>query len=605
VRTSELVADDEAYRAFLVSVARTVSAALSAAVAYQAERVRADAQAALAHRLEQLVSVAQLLGAAHTDDEVLEVLTHHGLDVLGATTGSLALLDDHDHRGQVRAFTARSGAPADLTVVPLDLPVPMVHVAREGHELLLPDRDATLALFPEADRLMERADASAVASLPLRVGDRRLGSCTLTWPEARSFTAQDVELLRALAVLLAQALDRVAARRAEQRSALAVQRMSETLQRSLLTSPPRPEGLQIAVRYSPASEQAQVGGDWYDAFSSPDGSTSLVIGDVTGHDRDAAAAMGQMRNLLRATAYAVPGSPATVLAALEATMIGLEADALATAVLAQVGTAASGRQRGERVLRWCNAGHLPPVLHLPDGTVRMLAGDDPDLLLGMGEVVWRADTEALLPTGATLLLYTDGLVERRGESLDEGVARLCATVEQLAPMPLEQMCDELLRALLTSPDGQAAAADDVAILALRVHPLPDPPLVPLRPGEQRVVLPAEPVSVAQARRMATGACVDLGRRDLVDAVALLVSEVVTNAIRHGLGDVRVAVLPIAGGLRVEVGDDEPHEPVPRSARLEDEGGRGLALVEALAEDWGTAPAAVGKVVWFEVGTAPA
>ncbi len=584
VRLSEQLVTDEPYVAFLTSVARAVSAALGPAAAYRAEHRRADAQAQLAHRLEGLVQVARLLGAAQTEQEVLAVVTGRAVKVMSAVGAGLAICEGTDH---VRVLTSGlDDVAAELALLPLGTPLPVTHAVRTGEASFFGDLRSTVEVFPLAEGFYRRAGTEAAAHLPLRAEGGVIGVLGLAWDVARPFTEEDRDLAAALAALCAQALDRVRARAAEQTSAAAVARMSETLQRSLLTTPPQPRGLQIAVRYQPAGEQAQVGGDWYDAFVTPDGATALVIGDVTGHDRDAAAAMGQVRNLLRATAYGGPGSPAAVLAALERTLGGLEVATLATVVLAHLDVPTAGAADRHRVLRWSNAGHLPPALLTPDGEVRLLEAGEPDLLLGLDADAPRADSAAQLAEGATLLLYTDGLVERRGEGLEVGLARLLGALAELGSLPLERLCDALLERLVGR--GPTAGCDDVALLAVRVHP------------DDLVVLPAEPESVQRGRRHAVAACVAAGHAAVADTVALLVSEVVTNAVRHGAGPVRLAVAAAPGGVRVEVADDDPGLPQQRAAADEDEGGRGLGLVQALASGWGARSATGGKVVWFEV-----
>src|SRR3712207_3446303 len=231
--------------------------------------------------------------------------------------------------------------------------------------------------------------------------------------------------------------------------------MAEALQRSLLTEPPRLEDLELAVRYVPAAEQAQVGGDWYDAFRVADGTTMLVIGDVTGHDRHAAAAMAQVRNVLRGVAHSQPESPARVLAALDRALGDLAVGTLATAVLARVEHTAD-----EHVLRWSNAGHPPPVLLAADGSVVLLERE-PNRLLGVDPGAPRVEHSAPMPPGATLLLYTDGLIERRGATLDAGLAWLLDAVSGMQGLSLEELCDRLLAVLPSALD------DDVALLAVR------------------------------------------------------------------------------------------------------------------------------------------
>jgi serine phosphatase RsbU (regulator of sigma subunit) len=218
------------------------------------------------------------------------------------------------------------------------------------------------------------------------------------------------------------------------------------------------------VRYQPAEHDAQVGGDWYDAFLQPDGATMLVIGDVVGHGSDAAAAMGQLRGLLRALAWDNDDSPAATLSRAEHAAEGLTVSTMATAVLARVERHPDVPVAGTRVLRWSNAGHVPPLLLAPDGATTLLE-THPDLMLGVDPATRRQDHAVDLPDLHTLLLVTDGLVERRGCDLDEGMARLREALRDLGELPLEQLLDTVLARLVPS-----AGEDDVAIVAVRGYP---------------------------------------------------------------------------------------------------------------------------------------
>jgi PAS domain S-box-containing protein len=260
-------------------------------------------------------------------------------------------------------------------------------------------------------------------------------------------------------------LQRVTERAAAERA------LSDRLQQALLTPPPEPDHLQVAVRYRPAAHGAQVGGDWYDAFLQPDGATMLVIGDVVGHDSDAAAAMGQLRGLLRVLAYDDDQPPSATLSRAEHVARGLAVSTLATVVLARIERHPDVPVAGTRVLRWSNAGHLPPVLLAPDGTTSLLA-TRPDLMLGIDADAPRADHTTELDDGYTLLLVTDGLVERRDADLDAGLATLRVALRDLGETPLEELCDTLLARMLPEP-----GADDVAIVAVRAYPedRPRPP----------------------------------------------------------------------------------------------------------------------------------
>lgn len=239
---------------------------------------------------------------------------------------------------------------------------------------------------------------------------------------------------------------------------------SEELQRSLLTAPAQPVGGEVVVRYAPASDAARVGGDWYDAFALPpdegaaEPATMLVVGDVTGHDVAAAAGMGQVRSILRGLAVTGGLGPAALLDRVDTALDRLRLDVGATALVCRL--AAPGGD-GSCELCWSGAGHLPALLVHPDGAVELLDGGG--VMLGLGAEGLRREQVRRLRPGATLVLFTDGLVERRGEGLDAGLDRLRAAAGPLAVRPVADLVDRLLAQVL--PDGHE---DDVALLAVRV-----------------------------------------------------------------------------------------------------------------------------------------
>jgi serine phosphatase RsbU (regulator of sigma subunit) len=418
-----------------------------------------------AERLASLATVAIAMAHAQDDHDLTRLVIEHGANVLGADGGAVAVRDDI--RGVVRlAMTASLGEEAqrDYGELPLDGPLPGCWTARTGEALFLPDRAAGLAFTPMMEIVYDGTLHDAWAVLPLRGAERLLGSLLVSWEQPRSFPDDERDLLEAFAAQTAQALDRIQSLQAERRLAREARQLTETLQRSLLSSPPRPPGMQVAVRYSAAAEQAAVGGDWYDGFLTPDGTLSLVIGDCVGHDNQAAATMAVMRNLLRGTGWAVRQPPAAVLSVLEEALQGLEVGALATALLAQVTQDVDQVVHGQHTLRWSSAGHLPPVLALPDGGARVLR-TEPDLLLGLSTESVRSDAQVLLPHGSTVLLYTDGLVERRDEDLDVGIERLRDLVARTGRLPLEELCDVVLEGM-----SHGRPEDDIALLALRTAP---------------------------------------------------------------------------------------------------------------------------------------
>ena len=307
----------------------------------------------------------------------------------------------------------------------------------------------------ETAQVLRRLGLGSAIVVPLRARGLVTGSLTLlSGPDRAAFTEDDLATASDLGARAGVALEN-ARLYAQQRTS------SETLQRSMLSPPTQSAGLSIATRYHPAAEAAQVGGDWYDAFAQPDGRTVVVIGDVMGHDVSAAAAMGQLRTLVRALAYDRSAQPDEVLRRLDEVLAGLGLTTLATAVVLQLDPESAD---GSRVIRWCTAGHLPPVVADPDGSVRFLAGEG--IVLGLGAGQQRVQQEARLERGSTLLLYTDGLVERRDRPMDVRLGELRDVVHAVAGVEgadVETLCDQLLVRML--PDG---SDDDVAIVAVRV-----------------------------------------------------------------------------------------------------------------------------------------
>ena len=248
--------------------------------------------------------------------------------------------------------------------------------------------------------------------------------------------------------------------------------LADALQRSMLTAPPEPDHSHIVVRYVPAAAGAEIGGDWYDAFLQPTGATVIAIGDVVGHDTRAAAAMGQVRGLLRGIGYSSGAAPAEVLTELDRAIEGLALDTMATALVARLEQDANDLRAGQVRLRWSSAGHPPPAILTPDGKALLLDDEAPELLLGVAPDTKRREYVTVLEAGSTILLYTDGLVERRDRDLDAGTAELVEVLRACAGLSLEDLCDEVLERLFL-PDAQ----DDVAMLGLRLHPqdAPRPP----------------------------------------------------------------------------------------------------------------------------------
>ncbi|WNZ14122.1 SpoIIE family protein phosphatase [Streptomyces sp. 11x1] len=299
-------------------------------------------------------------------------------------------------------------------------------------------------------RLFKEAGLRSAAIAPIRGPRAVLGALTLGLSERPgTFTDAELSLLDDIARRAGLALENA---RLYQRQ----RHIAETMQRHLLPQMPEVPGLRMAARYESASKSSQVGGDWYDVFTLSDGSTAVAIGDVVGHNIDAAAGMAQVRNMLRAYAWALEEPPSLIVERLDRAVVNVTEASMATLIFCRV-----ERDDDAWALRWTNAGHPPPLLITHDGRSRFL-DEEHDHLLGTGLTRARTDTLTPLPPKSTLVLYTDGLIESPGHTLDRGLARLRQHAAALVHRPLHVFCDLLLeRARPVDND------DDVALLVFR------------------------------------------------------------------------------------------------------------------------------------------
>ncbi|WP_336605880.1 ATP-binding SpoIIE family protein phosphatase [Streptomyces sp. BA2] len=414
---------------------------------------------------------------------------------------------------------------------------------------------------------------------PLRGRRRVIGAAVfLRRPDRPAFEGDDLLVAAQLATHSALGIDKAVLYGREAY-------IADELQRTMLPETlPRPTGVRLASRYLPAAETARVGGDWYDAIPLPGSRVALVVGDVMGHSMTSAAIMGQ----LRTTAQTLAGldlPPQEVLHHLDEQAQRLGSDRMATCLYAVYDPVAHR-------ITIANAGHPPPVLLHLGGRAEVLRVP-PGAPIGVGGVDFEA-VELDAPAGATLLLYTDGLVESRLRDVWTGIEqlreRLAATAQLTGPdhpPPLEALCDDVLDML-----GPGDRDDDIALLAARFDGI--------APSDVAYwFLEPEDATPARARRLARSALERWGLEELTDSLELLVSEVVTNAVRYASRPVTLRLLR-TDVLRCEVGDDVPQLPRLRQARATDEGGRGLYLVNRLARRWGATRLSTGKVVWFEL-----
>lgn len=302
-----------------------------------------------------------------------------------------------------------------------------------------------------AQEALEELDLESAVVVPMLGRGRVIGLVTLCRgadrePMTPAELAVTVDIARRASVTFSRA-----------RSYERQRTSSEQLQRSLLTQPQPQPHLEVVTRYVPAAEEAQIGGDWYDVFTQPDGATVLVVGDVAGHDIAAAAMMGQLRSMLRGIGVTTGSGPARLLTELDRAIEALGLDASATAAVVRLRTDGDGAR-----LAFSNAGHPPPLLVHRDGGVEALG--EHDTLLGVVPGEPRQQVESALRPGDTLLLFSDGLVERRTEDIDVGHAALERLLGQVRGEPLDQLVDRLVTDLLPP-----AHDDDVAVLAVRLR----------------------------------------------------------------------------------------------------------------------------------------
>ncbi|WP_369140110.1 SpoIIE family protein phosphatase [Modestobacter versicolor] len=463
-----VVTYDDVTRRHAVEQARAEAVAAREEAAERAAAAGAAAELAGRH-LMLLGDISQAMTSTLDADEAVQRFAELVVPQL-ADWCLVSVVEDGRRRdvGRAHRDPALAGAMhryADLRASTNRATAPVPTALREGRPVVIqsitPEQVVAMTT-PEARAALAPLAPTGVATFPLLARGELFGALTLvTGPDRGAFTDAELRTAEIASRRAALAMDNA-------RLATAQSRVAERLQRSLLSPPVQPDDLELAVRYRPATQDVSIGGDWYDSFLQPDGATVLVIGDVMGHDLEAAAVMAQLRTLVRAIAYDRQGAPADVMRRVDLAVVGLGVATLATALVARVEQDDVDRAAGLRRLRWASAGHPMPMLLGADGSVvDLTAPVGPPL--GIGWSGARTDGVAVLPEGSTLLLFTDGLFERRTGDLDTGREALRAVVAGLAGRPLEELCDGLLAGLLG--DG---AEDDVAVLAVRAHPVGGP-----------------------------------------------------------------------------------------------------------------------------------
>ncbi|MFJ7913140.1 SpoIIE family protein phosphatase [Kitasatospora sp. NPDC096204] len=410
----------------------------------------------------------------------------------------------------------------------------------------------------------------SVLVLPLSIRGMAIGVVKLIRLGSRErFDQMDVDYLYDLVTRAALSLDIARLYRAEYK-------VAAVLQRSMIpASPPQIPGVEIAHRYVPGGPSTGVGGDWLDAIQLPGSRVALVIGDVMGHGLHSAQAMARLRSAVHALA-SLDTPPAQLLRHLDNLAQKLGDDHLATCLYAVYDPI-------NRTCELASAGHIPPVLVHPDGTNELL-NLPTGAPIGVGGVPFLAQTIDV-SDGSMLVLCTDGLIEDRNREIGTGLAALCGSLINPEQGP-EQACDEVLRRLHSD-----YRMDDVALLVARFDGV--------APSEVATWdLTVDHREVRRARALVREQLAGWHLEALSDTTELLVSELVTNAVRVARDRVQLQLIRV-DKLLVEVSDDNHNLPSLEPAEQLSETGRGLTVVAKLAERWGTARKTVGKVVWFE------
>jgi sigma-B regulation protein RsbU (phosphoserine phosphatase) len=527
---------------------------------------------------ENLRDISAVTRASHDLDELLPLLLDQVLDLLHCDTAAVLLFDAKSDQLVARAARGLEEEVRQGVRIPMGVGF-AGRIASERRPLVLDRIDSSTVANP----ILWEKGIRSMLGVPLIVGETLIGVLHAGSFSGDAFDENDVMLLEVVADKVAEAV--------EAGIASSERRAAGVLQRSLLPSAlPRHSHIEFASRYAPA-ERGDVGGDWYDAFELPSGEVWVMTGDVTGHGLRPAIIMGRLRSALRA--YALLGmSPEDVLRGANRKLLYFEPGAMATVIC---GVLAPPFDE----IRMCSAGHLPPMVVHPGHEPQLLKAS-PTPPLGVVAELETQSTRWRLTDGSIIVLYTDGLVERRGEAITDGLERLRTTLYSEAP---ERLCGRIMDSMI----GSYVPADDVAVLALRVRTQPRTMApTPEDGGDWAIarsdLFACDPASVKAARRF-VGEYVEHLGLDCLPNVQLMVSELATNAVLHAKSQFDVTLERVSHSVvRVEVRDFGSGTPrlVPSSTEAED--GRGLRIVDLLSQTWGVEnrPAGRGNSTWFTV-----
>ncbi|MFB6783602.1 SpoIIE family protein phosphatase [Streptomyces sp. NPDC056352] len=533
------------------------------------EDERAAAETAATERASRITELTAALAKATTSRDVVAAVAQRVLPPFRAT-GLLvqAIEGDRVHNvgavGYPRTFLERVDGCSRIATDPV-----WDAISTQG-PLFISSPQEYAARYPALAHNPHGVDKQAWAFLPLTASGHTFGVCVIAFDQPRRLADEERTLLTAISALVAQALERARLYDAEHTR-------SQELQRALLPQRlPDLPACTTAARYLPAGQGMDVGGDWYDVIPLPAGRVALVVGDVVGHGLPEAVTMGRLRTAVHTLAgFELP--PDEIMSHLNEIVSSLGKNSYATCLYALYDST-TGRCSLTR------AGHPPPAVLHPDRTVHF-PHPVPDPPLGAAEPPFET-VELTMPPGSLLVLYTNGLVESPERKIDQGMTELANLLRTRDSEDLDRLCETLIAGLL--PAGQHTS-DDAALLVARVHALSSDQMASWP-------LPEDPRAAGLARRHVREQLSTWGLDDMTTTTELLASELVGNVVRHGRGPLQLRLLRGAE-LVCEVADGSLTMPRVRHASETDEGGRGLQLVAALSQRWGTRYTATGKCIW--------
>ncbi len=533
---------------------------------------REAAERAAAERAARIQELTAALAEAVTSQDVVAAVAEHVLPPFGAS-GLLVHAAEADHLRVIGFVGYSQSFVSSIDGMPLP-ETPSIAAALHDHRpFFLSSREEFAERIPELAGGPDVTGKRAWAFMPLVASGQTVGMCVVSFDQPRQLTSEERALLVALSGLIAQALERARLFDTEHARAQALQR--DLLPQALPSLP----AVNVAARYLPAGPGTTVGGDWYDVVPLSGGRVALVIGDVMGHGLPEAVIMGRLRTAVQ-TLCDLDLPPDEIMGHLNDVVGGISDDFFFATCLYAVYDPVRG------VCAVARAGHPAPAVVGPDGAVTLAeAAADPPL--GVAEPPFTV-AELAVPDGGLLVCYTDGLIESADVDADIGMNRLAAMLSAHHRETLEQLCDSLTRGLL--PAG-SLRTDDAALLAVRVHAT-DPDAV------ATWSLPEEPLAARAARRHVRDQLGAWKLDELAADTEILASELVTNVLRHARGPIQLRLLR-SQTLVCEVFDGSATTPRIRRASWNDEGGRGLQLVAALCDRWGTRYLAEGKCIWTE------